>query len=239
MKILIEKFNEKINESAFKKLVEYRADGYEPHFVYASEWYKYRNLDIDHYYGLSNDTGSSFRGLMEKYQFKSVMATTLFMQQINLITKERMKSYCFEEDPRLKKSVNDDLEKLFEDLKFGKIPVYFLDRTFVFHDRVDTYFLPQLTENEMTLIEQKDHSYFQCFYNGVFGEKKNPDVNVEEMKMSDSRSKFNFTECRRTTYRIDLDKVNHTLLHKEEFRKILNRNNSPHVRPKNSSCSMQ
>ena len=44
--------------------------------------------------------------------------------------------------------------------------------------------------------------------------RKNPDVDEESMKMSDSNSKYIFAACQRQSYRLDLKKVNITLIQK-------------------------
>ena len=56
----------------------------------------------------------------------------------------------------MKDSVNDDLESLFENVLLGKEP----------DERVNTYFLPKLTEKELELVERRGTSYLQ-FVNGL------------------------------------------------------------------------
>ena len=75
-------------------------------------------------------------------------------------------------------SVNDDLESFFEDLRLGKEP----------DEKVYTYFLPKLTEEEMELVEQKETNYLKTFSEGFLG--GNPDVPEAEMLLSESDSKF-------------------------------------------------
>ena len=88
----------------------------------------------------------------------------------------------------MKESVNDDLETLFENLQLGikPEPVGY------------TFFVPKLIEEELELVEKGDQDYFQTFYNS-----QNPDVKDEEMKLSESNSKYVDGLCRRRTYRID------------------------------------
>ena len=81
--------------------------------------------------------------------------------------------YCKGEEEE-KDSVNDDLESLFEDLRLGKEP----------KKRVNTYFLPKLTEEEMELVERKDRNYFHTL------QFLSPDVEKAEMILSESDSKF-------------------------------------------------
>ena len=75
----------------------------------------------------------------------------------------------------IKQSVNEDLESLFEDILLGKEP----------DEWINSYFLPKLTEEEMSLVGRKDRSYLQTFYN-----KNAPDVEETEMKRSESNAKY-------------------------------------------------
>lgn len=134
------------------------------HFVYAG-WY-YESFDVDR-------LRSIILREMKNYKLKSVMVTMMFIRKYNLITKEEMANYCkgkrYEEN-----SVNDDLESLFDDLRLKKEPF----------ERVETYFLPKLTAEELKLVERKDSSYLETFRN------PNPDVKKTEMELSESDSKF-------------------------------------------------
>ena len=82
---------------------------------------------------------------MKKHKIKSVMLTSIYLQRLKLITKEKMESYCKGANS-IKDSVNDDLESLFENIRLGKD----LD------EEVQTYFLPKLTEEEIELVERRD-----------------------------------------------------------------------------------
>ena len=111
---------------------------------------------------------------MKKYKIKSVMVTIIHMWRLNLITKESMEKYCKGEKDE-KVSVNDDLESLFDDLRLGKQPL----------ERVLTYLLPKLTEEELEAVERKDPTYLETFE--LAG---NADVSEAQMKLSESDSKF-------------------------------------------------
>ena len=116
------------------------------------------------------------------------MVTKVFRWRYNLITTEKMFSYCKgKEYPR--QSVNDDLDLLFEAIQLGKKP----------DDVVATYFLPMLTENELNLVERKDIHYLQTFAS------INPDVNEAEMKLSKSNLKFVYSRGGRKTFTIELE----------------------------------
>ena len=79
---------------------------------------------------------------------------------------------CYRGQEFRKKSVNEDLESLFEDLRLGKEP----------DEDTETYFLPKLTEEELELVE-KD-TYFTSFYHFL------PEVPKAEWILSKSDSKY-------------------------------------------------
>ena len=110
---------------------------------------------------------------MKKRKIKSVMVTSIHLRRWELITKEKVKSFCKGKENE-KDSVNDDLESLFEDIQVGKEP----------DEWIETYFLPKLTEEELELVERKDSRFLRTFYS------PNPDVDEAEMKLSESESKY-------------------------------------------------
>ena len=120
---------------------------------------------------------------MEKHKINSVMVTSIYLQRIRLITKEKMESYCKGEE-REKDSVNDDLESLFENIRLGKEP----------NELVETYFLPKLTEEELELVGRSDYYYIQTFCN------PSPDVGEAEMMLSESDSKYVYGCSKRRTF---------------------------------------
>ena len=69
---------------------------------------------------------------------------------------------------------------------------------------VRSFFTPKLTKEEMKLVELKNQDHLNTYWDHYFGE--NPDVNAEEMKKSDSKSKFVHGKCFRRTYSLTLDK---------------------------------
>ena len=124
---------------------------------------------------------------MEKHKINSVMVTSIYLQRIRLITKEKMESYCKGEE-REKDSVNDDLESLFENIRLGKKP----------NEQAETYFLPKLTEKELELVERRDTSYLRTFYTSGLG--MNPDVDETAMMFSESDSKYVYGWSDRRTF---------------------------------------
>ena len=127
---------------------------------------------------------------MKKYKIKSVMLTSIRLSREKLITKEKMETYCKGEKD-LKESVNDDLESLFEDIRIGK----------ELNEDAFAYYLPKLTEKELELVERRDTSYLQTFYDEAIG--RNPDVDETEMMLSESDSKYVRGHCWRRTFVIE------------------------------------
>ena len=157
----------------------------EIHFIYAGDYYSYINKNN---YDKFGDRLKSFilKG-MEKYNIKLAFLTTILMVRWKLITKETMENHCNGKED-VKKSVNDDLEKLFEDIQLGK----------KLSGWVNTYVLPKLTKNELGLVERKDEDFMNTFYEGV-----DADVDKVEMMMSESDSKFVLGRGRRRTFTIE------------------------------------
>ena len=127
---------------------------------------------------------------MKKHKIKSVMVTSINMDRLNLITKEKMESYC-KGETNVKDSINDDLESLFENIRLGKEP----------NEEVVSYFLPKSMEEELELVKGRDTSYLQTLFEGRFG--RNPDVKETEMMVSKSDSKFVQGWSRRRTFVIE------------------------------------
>ena len=114
------------------------------------------------------------------------MVTRIHLERFILITKEKMESYCKGEKYE-KDSVNDDLESLFENIRLGKEP----------NEYIQTNFLPKLTEEELELVERRDTSYLQTFF------EPNPDVDETEMMLSESDSKYVYSWSWRKTFSIE------------------------------------
>ena len=116
------------------------------------------------------------------------MVTIISLRRLNLIMKEEMENYCRGENTFRPDSVNDDLETFFEDLQLGKEP----------NKNVITYFIQNLTEKEMELVELKDPSYLKTFLYS-----SNADVKETKMKLSKSNSKFVLGWGARGTFTLD------------------------------------
>ena len=181
MKIQKEKIFEDVLKSTFKIIYERKVQSLEPHFIFAGEYYsKYDHGNIDR-------LKRFIQTQMKIYQIRSVMATTIFLKNDSLITQEKVESYSNGENSTRQISVNDDLERFFEDLQLGQNPSL----------SVQTYYLPKLTEDKMALVDSKDANFFSTLSNKV-----NPDVPKKEMDLSLSDSKFILGKCVRRTFRI-------------------------------------
>ena len=71
-------------------------------------------------------------------------------------------TYMIDKEEHPTESINDDLDSLFEDLRLGKKP----------KTRVTTYYLPQLTEEEIDLVERRDENFMNTFFDRGYGERK-------------------------------------------------------------------
>jgi len=124
------------------------------------------------------------------------------MYRRNLITKEKAKDAS---EGKLKNesgwygeevSINDDLEMFLTNLLNSK--------EIKMKEVVRSFYTPKLTNEELKLVEVKNREHLNTYSDYYFG--KNPDVDPEEMKKSDSISKYVHGECRRWTYSLTLKK---------------------------------
>ena len=136
---------------------------------------------------------------MNKHRIKSAYMTIFNKYRHHLVTKEEMKSYYkgeyVEKDDYwsagcMLHSVNDDLELLLER--------FLLDE--VRNESAETFCFPKLTEKEMKLVESKNEDHLESYLAYEYGD--DPDVDENEMMLSDSESKFVFIDCERFTCKI-------------------------------------
>ena len=163
------------------------------------------------------------------YSIDSITLTTLSLLKHRLITKEHMKNiYKDPKNPKLKfntltenqyafftqrynrreipnesksstffldNSLHDDLENLVEVIKHFNSLKLEIDRKFIFH-------LPMITQKQASKLQIQDHEYLKSFY--CFP-KVNPDVPIEEMLKSNSKSRFESWNGLRLTFTIPTD----------------------------------
>ena len=129
---------------------------------------------------------------------KPLMLTHLFMYRDLLISKEQMKRLSSGKSYRqydhrtpiggetYKESVGDDLESFFNDQKVRRSPLIgYTEETW-------TYFIRELTEEELHLVQKKDRGFFEKF-------RWSTDPDIDETEMSTSTSKYISAYCNRHT----------------------------------------
>ena len=133
---------------------------------------------------------------MRKYGIQSSLLTILYMQRSRLITKEKSKQAAegkLKNDPDWEDyegSINDDLDLFINNLQ---------NSNEVEDEKVYSFFLPKLTKEELKLVEKKNDEHMMSY------SWLDADVNVEEMKQSDSKDKYVHSRCRRKTFRLTLE----------------------------------
>ena len=178
--------------------------------------------------------------------FDSALITMLRMSKNHLITREKVdlftKGLLTDDSHSLNKfdggnsafkrygkavgittltGLGDDLEYFFNKIKLGNYSKHF--------EETKSYFLPQLNESEMELIDMKDETHlltYSKYHEWIYPKKreapiigtrildelspvqenpvrKNPDIDENEMKLSDSKYKYVNCSCERTTFLID------------------------------------
>ena len=116
------------------------------------------------------------------------------MMRASLVTKETMKALYKGElrndEPWMhyEGSMNDDLEDFFINLQ---------NQEEMTEEEVVTFFLPKLSEEELKLVEKRNEEHLESYDHFLFD--LDPDVDPDEMKKSNSRSKYVDTECCRRT----------------------------------------
>ena len=140
---------------------------------------------------------------MSKHRIKSAYITILERTRYHLSTKEVMEGnykgeYLYKDEKWsggcMLHSVNDDLELLLER--------FLLDE--VRNELALTFCFPKLTEKEMKLVESKNEDHLESYlaYECGLSGLSDPDVDENEMMLSDSKSKFVNIECGRFTCKI-------------------------------------
>jgi len=181
-----------IFDAGVKSISDFGEDDLKPHFIYCGY----------HYHGNGEELKGIILTKMRKYGTQSSILTMLYMWRYNLVTKEKVKkAYKGElkndEDWENEEgSINDDLERFFINLQNQKE---------VKHEDVWSFFTPKLTNEELKLVQEGNEEHLKSYVDHFYG--KNPDVDVEEMKKSDSKSKYIHGFCRRITIPLTLDET--------------------------------
>ena len=139
---------------------------------------------------------------MKKYGIQSSILTILQMEKRKLLTKEKAKKVA---EGKLKNDPNDTEWKFYDGSLSDDLETFsqnLLHQKEIKEEVVWTFFLPKLTEEELKLVEEKNKDYMTTF------QATSPDVDIEEMKLSDSKDKFVHTYCWRRTFLLSLEANN-------------------------------
>ena len=183
----------KVFDAGVKSVSEFGNDDLVTHFIYCGDHYHWTNESTDRLREI-------FLTNMRQYGIQSGILTLLLMSRWHLITKEKVKKAYegklnnAEDWKHTEQSIHDDLETFFENLQSQKE---------IKDELVESFFLPKLTENELELVAEKNESHLCTYGDHYFGQ--NPDVDVVEMKKSDSKSKYVHGVCMRRTIKLMLE----------------------------------
>ena len=166
-----------------------------PHFIFCEDYYYYNGKDeIETLKYIILDK-------MRKYGIQTSILTMLNMFRLNLITKENAKKVAEgklindEDWEGYEGSINDDLERFL---------INFQGQKEVKYERVLSFFTPELQDKELKLVQEPNEEHMMTYFEYHRGH--NPDVDVEEMKKSDSESKYVHCCCTRITFPLSLKK---------------------------------
>ena len=186
MRFIKEMYDIDVIDTGVKSILDHGKDGLLPHFIYSGEYY----------YGTKR---LEFREMlltkMKSYRIQSAVLTKLTMWRRNLVTKETVKK-AYKGAMKTEKvwnryegSINDDLETFFINLQ---------DQETIKEDEINSFFTPKLIEEELKLVEERNEEHLRSYsFHSV--RQINPDVDVDEMKRSNSSSKFVHVFCFRKT----------------------------------------
>ena len=180
-------------DTGVKSVTEYGNNDLVAHFIYCGYHYYASQKRYDRLKEI-------FLTNMRQYGIQSGILTMLYTSRWYLITKEKVKKayegkLINDEDwDNQEQSIHDDLETFFENLQSQKE---------IKTETVVSFFLPKLTENELKLVDEKNELHLGTYSMHYFG--RNPDVDAEEMKKSNSKSKFVHGFCWRTTMYLALE----------------------------------
>ena len=186
-------------DAGVKSISDFGDDDLMPHFIYCGfhyfSWEQIKKLK------------EIILTKMRKYGIQSSILTMLRMWRYNLVTKEKVKkAYKGElkndEDWKdYEGSINDDLERFLINLQNPKE---------VKKELVNSFFTPKLTNEELKFVQERNQEHLRTYavhYIDIDYIDRNPDVDVEEMKKSDSKSKYVHGICVRFTIALTLETI--------------------------------
>ena len=173
-----------IFDAGVKSISDFGKDDLMPHFIYCGVYY---------FCGEGQETLKEIiLTKMKKYGIQSSILTMMFMERWNLVTKEKVKKLYkgeLKNEPDWELyvgSINDDLERFLINLQ---------NKNEIEEGYVQSFFTPKLTNEELKLVQKRSEHHLKTYYHHFVG--RNPDVDIEEMKKSDSKSKYVHVKCER------------------------------------------
>ena len=157
-------------------------------------------------------TDKELRGIimkkMREFGIQSSILTTIKMTRKHLITKEKEEEAAegkLKNDPEwrlYKGSINEDLDSFMNNLP---------NSNEMRDEDVWSFFLPKLTKKELKLVEENNEEHLGKYLWTYYSTSRNADVDVKEMKQSDSKDKYVAFECHRKTVYLtqESNHVNH------------------------------
>ena len=164
-----------------------------PHFIYCGGYYF-------HSQERRENMKEMLMAKMRKYGIHSSILTTLGMWRRKLVTKEKVKKAA---EGKLKNdkdwerydgSINDHLERFIINLQ---------NQEEVKTESLSSFFTPKLTNEELKLVQEGNEEHLKTY--SYYSSGKINDADVEEMKKSDSKSKYVHGTCARYTIPLILE----------------------------------
>ena len=172
-----------------KALVDFGTNDMIPHFIYCDY------VDAHNFGGSAPNLRRIILKKMREYGIQSLILTKITMKRSYLITKETSKKIA---EGKLKKecypqgSINDDLYSFINNLQNSNEVEY---------ESVPSFLHLKLTKEELKLVEEKKEEHMMTYLLEL-----NADVDVEEMKKSNSKDKYVHCTCHRKTFHLSLSK---------------------------------
>ena len=195
MSFIKEMNNIDVIDTGVKSILDHIKDYSVPHFICCGDLGTNENRQ--------RQFKTNLLAKMKSYGIEFAILTKLCMFRWKLVTNETVTNAYQgklknEQDwKHYEQSIHDDLDTFFANLQdFKKIEIEY----------VASFFTPKLTEGELNLVEETNKHHLSTYREYDYF-RQNPDVNVEEMKKSDSKSKYVHGICRRYTKSLALENL--------------------------------
>ena len=174
-------------DSGVKSAAEFGNDEMVPHFIYCGYHYSWRKKSRILLQQI-------ILTKMKSCGIGSAVLTMLGMSRRKLVTKEKVKQAYkgkLKDDQEWEiygGSINDELENFLFKIQ---------DQGATQEELVRSFYTPKLTKEELKLVQEKNEKMLNTLSEHYF--QRNPDVDVDEMKKSNSKSKYVQGVCWRDT----------------------------------------